>query len=245
MPNRAAWVLPLLLAAACGSKSDDKGGGAKAGDPKAGRGAFKLDDITQAGDDGIEVAIDRRDVPLHEMGLSGYFGGLPLSGMADVAIDLKVPKVDGAEDFRQAKGTIALACPNSCQIGDDATKLRLGKGDMGAMGELSFGHLLFDRFELQLDVADGKGKLSKWSVESKDVTLEVSLEVAFGKTLNESRIEGCLRFRPSEDLAKRDPKTATVLSATGATRGADGMFTIKLGGTVGHRKAIAAPCGSS
>jgi hypothetical protein len=245
MSKRAVWVLPLLLVAC--SKSDERPS-AKGGDdtkPVQGTGAFKLAEVMESGDDGVAVQIDRKEVPLHDMGLSAYFGGLPLTGMADVVINLKVPKVDGTDDFRQAKGTVAISCPNSCQIGDDKTKLNLGKSNMGAMGELSFGHILFDRFDMQFDVGDGRGKLTKWQVESKDLVLEVSLDVTFGKTLNSSKIDGCLRFKPSEDFAKRDPKTATVLSATGASRGADGMFTIKLGGTVGHRKAMATPCGSS
>jgi type II secretion system protein N len=252
MRNRVAVAL-LLVLTACSSKKDDKAG-AKTDDSKGTRpgeqpslgetgGAFKLSDVTSSGDDGTEVKIDRKGVPLRDMDLAAYFGGLPLSGMADIAIDLKVPKSAGAEDFRQAKGTITIACPNSCQIGDDQTKLSLNP-KAGAMGELSFGHLLLDKFEMKMDVADGHAKLSQWEVQSNDVTLQVTLDVELGRTVKESKVNGCVRFKPSDDLAKRDPKTATVLSATGATRGADGMYSIKLEGTVGHRKAIGMPCGS-
>jgi hypothetical protein len=63
------------------------------------------------------------------------------------------------------------------------------------------------------------------------------------KTFGDSRIAGCVRFKPTEALRDRDPRTFDLLSLTGAARDADGVDHVALEGTADNRKWLAKLCG--
>lgn len=202
-------------------------------------GAFKLEDVVRRTDDALRVQVDRREVPLREMPVASLLAGLPMTGLADVAIDLTVPGAGGKHDYRRASGSIALGCPSGCTIGDDAARLR----PPGAPGDgIPFGHVTFDKVDVRAEVAQGHVKVTRWQLESKDLTLNLRLNVRLAAELADSTIDGCLRFKASPSLEQRDPRTAAIIGATGAPLGDDGVYSIKIAGSLGQRKLLGQAC---
>src|SRR5580704_11239143 len=61
---------------------------------------------------------------------------LPMSGRAEIAVELVVPVDHGRRDYRGAKGTIDVRCVGKCRIGDDQAKLHVSR----RIADLDFGH---------------------------------------------------------------------------------------------------------
>jgi type II secretion system protein N len=213
--------------------------GCSAAPPRAEKGAFKVADVVQTTDDAIRVQVNHREVPLQEMPMAALLAGLPMAGLADVAIDLEVPGAGGKHDYRRTAGSIAVVCPAGCTLGDDAARLQ-SPSPRG--GSLPFGHITFDKMDIRAEAQQGHLKVTRWQVASKDVTLDLELDIHFAAELADSTIDGCLRFKPSPSLEQRDPRTAAVIATTGAPRGPDGSYTIKIAGSVGQRKLLGAAC---
>jgi type II secretion system protein N len=207
--------------------------------PPVQTGAFNIEDAVQMGDSELRMRVARREVPLQEMPVAGLLAGLPMTGLADVAIDLAVPATGDTYDYRKASGTIAVGCPTGCTLGDDVAKIVTARL---ANGGIPFGHLTFDKVDLRVQVDNGHAKVTRWQLESKDLTLSVKLDIELAHNLDDSLIDGCVRFKPSLALERRDPRTATALSTTGARRDADGFFTIKVDGNLGQRRLLNQTC---
>jgi type II secretion system protein N len=229
MRNSSMLGLALLWIAGCARDP-----------PPAEKGAFKLEDVVQTTDDAIRVQVNRREVPLREMPMASLLAGLPMTGLADVAIDLTVPSADGKHDYRRASGSIAVGCPTGCTLGDDAARLQpLGTwGDRG----VPFGHVTFDKVDLRAEVQQGHLKVTRWQLESKDLTLDLRMDIGLAPELADSTLDGCLRFKASPSLEQRDPKTAAIIGVTGAPRGNDGVYSIKIQGRIGQRQLLGQAC---
>jgi type II secretion system protein N len=207
--------------------------------PRVEKGAFKFEDVVQTSDDGLRVQVARSEVPLHEMPVASVLAGLPMTGLADIAIDLTVPGAGGKHDYQKASGTIAFRCPTGCTIGDDVAKLVTSRLSNGG---IPFGHLTFDNVDVRMQIDHGHVKVTRWQLESKDLTLAVKLDIDLASELADSRLDGCVRFKPSPSLEQRDPTTTEVINTTGAPRGPDGFFSIRVGGSVGQRRLMAQAC---
>jgi type II secretion system protein N len=200
-------------------------------------GAFDPDDAVRDSFDAVRVEVHRRDVPLEEMPIvTRLLRGLPMSGLADVEIDLEVPKHGGVPQYRRARGSIAVRCA-TCAVGDGTAKLKLPD-----MDGIPFGQLELGRFEAWGDVTDGKVDITKWEIKSPDLMLEARLHIDLADKLEDSRLDGCVRFHPTPLLLRRDPKTYALLTLTGASLDPDGLYTIKIEGTIGDRKYVAKAC---
>jgi type II secretion system protein N len=225
--------LPLLVVTATAATTAASGCGKDS--PPVETGAFELADVMHTTADGLRVQVDRREVPLGEMPVASLLAGLPMNGLADIAIDLTVPGSAGKRDYSRASGSVTFGCPAGCTVGDDVTRL-------GIAGGVSFGHLAFDKVDVRVELDHGHAKVTRWQLASNDLTLEVTLDIALAPALADSTLEGCVRFKPSPTLARRDPKTAAVLALTGAPMGADGVYSIKVAGRVGQRKLLGEAC---
>src|SRR5690606_2536386 len=131
-------------------------------------------------DDAVRVQVKRREVPLREMPMAAVLAGLPMSGLADVDIELEVPGAGGKHDYRLASGWIAFACPAGCTLGDGAAKLQPpGRSGAGASADtgLPFGHVTFDKVDVRAEVQQGRLKVTRWQLASKDLTLDLRLDI--------------------------------------------------------------------
>jgi hypothetical protein len=172
--------------------------------------------------------------------------GLPVSGTADVAIDVSIPMPNGARDYRRARGAVDIRC-TKCRLGDDVAKLnpstRSKQTSAFAGDGIDFGHLDFDRLEARLQIGDGRVALARWVADSPDVTIELALDLELASAYEGSALRGCLRFKDKPALQQRDPKLVSLLALTGAPLGPDGLFHIELAGTPGEVKRFGRACG--
>jgi hypothetical protein len=164
---------------------------------------------------------------------------LPLVGAATYDIDLEIPNEHGQRDLTRARGYLSATCSH-CALGDDKTNLVSRQSQM--VGTLEFGHLAIDQADVRIDVADGHAKVTRWDVTSSDFVIRVSADVKLERKLDDSSLTACVRFQPTEALHKRDPKTYVVLEITGASQGADGLFSIRLVDRLSDLKFLAQDC---
>jgi hypothetical protein len=53
------------------------------------------EDAVQTTDSELRVQVNRREVSLREMPVASVLAGLPMTGLADIAIDLTIPSAGG------------------------------------------------------------------------------------------------------------------------------------------------------
>jgi hypothetical protein len=132
-------------------------------------------------------------------------------------------------------------------IGDGKAKLKLkaknARSQAFAGDGTAFGKINVTTLEAKLELKDGKAEITKWDAKSPDVELHVDFSMTLAQNLDQSAVGGCIRFKGSEALRKREPKTADAISLTGAARHTDGLDHIKLEGTFKEVRKLAKVCG--
>lgn len=201
-------------------------------------GAFNPDDVVHKTDDMVKVDVHRKDVPLKDMPIiAETLGGLPMTGLADVTIDLTVPKAKGVTKYKEINGTIAASCPSGCSLGNGKAQLV-----MPGLGNLDFGNVDLGAIDIRAVIKDGHLTMNQFDVVSGDFEMHARLRLDFAEALDASTVDGCIWFKPKDALMKREPKTYAVLSTTGASVDSAGFFSIKVTGTVGGIKRLAQEC---
>jgi hypothetical protein len=167
---------------------------------------------------------------------------LPMRGSGSIDLDLRVPIEHGRRDWSRADGNFAFSC-GPCQLGEPDGKVPLparipGAEHAFAGDSIDFGPLQLDRVDIAATMTHGHFEITKWTVASPDIKLDLKLKADFDG--HGSRVDGCVRFAASETLVHRDPKTFAALQVTGAPLAADGMFDIWLTGPVDdlHRRGV-------
>lgn len=170
---------------------------------------------------------------------------LPFTGDGTYDVDLEIPVVNGRRDYSRARGYFTATCSH-CAIGDDKTNLvprTTSTSRNQIIGEgLLFGHVAFDNIEIRVDVGGGHARLTRWDVTSPDLVTRVAADVKLARDLADSTVEACVRFQPTKALQQRDPKTYAVFEVTGASPGADGMFSIRFLDKLQDPRILAMDC---
>ena len=227
-------------------------------DAKIGPGHIK--GTIEASKSNLSVDLAGNDLPSGSLPMRELLG-LPMSGKLQFNVDLDVPnekaKTGGANgangkvgpNWAKLVGSIELVCPASCVIGDGKTKLKpkLKNTRNQAIAEdgIEFGKVNIDSLSAKVDIKNGKLGISRFDAKSGDGELRVDLDVALNQDLESSLVTGCLRFRGSDALAKREPKTYSAISLTGASLGPDNLFHIKLDGSIRDLRKLGQICGPS
>jgi type II secretion system protein N len=184
--------------------------------------------------------------------------GLPMAGKVRLALDLELPNDRGNDktktarsgpNFTKAEGTVELACPSGCTVGDGKSKLKLTTNnarqqeflDQGG-GGIDFGKVNVDSLIARAELKNGKLDLTRFELKSGDGEAHVAVSIVVNQDLLASTITGCLRFHDSEAFRKREPKTDAALTTTGAPLGPDGLFHIKLDGPIRTMRRIGVVC---
>ena len=108
---------------------------------------------------------------------------------------------------------------------------------------IDFGMVNIDSLLARADIKNGKFEVTKFDAKSKDGELHVDYSMTLDKELNNSVVAGCLRFKGSEALEDREPKTFAALQTTGAELRSDGLFHIRLTDRLGMMKRLNQECG--
>ncbi|MBL9014490.1 MAG: hypothetical protein JNL83_09960 [Myxococcales bacterium] len=205
--------------------------------PEVESGPFDPATAVVRADDSTRVSVHRKDVPLEQMPIiAETFGGLPMSGMANAAIELWVPREDGRLRYRKTTGAIDVSCPEGCFLGD-------GRATLAVAGmTVDFGKVALGKVAIRGQAKAGVFELTAFDLVSSDLELHATLRVQLADDLGASPIDGCIWFKETPALVQRDPRTAAVLQTTGASRDEAGFFSIKLSGTVGAVRRLAQSC---
>jgi type II secretion system protein N len=160
--------------------------------------------------------------------------GLPLSGALDAEIDLHLP---GAK-WKNAEGRIALDCIG-CTVGDGVAKLTMTpnggssrrRRSAGAAAFQSTGvtvpRLALGQAQVQLDITKGVGEIKNFSATSQDGWLKIEGKIEFRDPFANTLFPGCMRFKLSDELKKRDPKFGNIeYTLSEKVRQQDGSFAI-------------------
>jgi hypothetical protein len=179
-----------------------------------------------------------------------------MSGKVRFAFELEVPnetaKATGkaGPNWAKADGSVMFACPAGCSVGDGKSKLMLTTNnarqqeflDKGG-GGIDFGKVNIDSLFANVEVKSGKLEITRFDVKSGDGEVHIALNIALNQDINASQVAGCLRFRGSDALLKREPKTHAAISTTGGPMGTDNLFNIKLEGPLRQVRRLPLVCG--
>src|SRR5262249_20226948 len=136
--------------------------------------------------------------------------GLPVSGDGKLVVSTSL--VD-PRDWSKVDGHATFSC-DDCTLGDDATPLRF-REPIWDTDRIDFSHLALDGVQATAEFADGRVHLtSRW--RSDEFELDARIDGELGVTSGETKLAGCVRFRPTEELLRRRPKMYAVVTTTGA-----------------------------
>ncbi|MBA3501485.1 MAG: type II secretion system protein GspN [Deltaproteobacteria bacterium] len=232
----------LFVAVLCACASKDSATPAPGSASASAKVAAPADHQLHRTDTPGRVQITGTAVPLATQPTLEWLG-LPMSGNVDVSID-----VQHLDEPSKASGVIRIDCLAGCRLGDDKTTLKPATKNprtAAFAGEMYFGHIDFDRISIAVDIKDGKGTVTGFDVASKDVTMKLTGTLELGKVAADAQLDLCLRFAATPALEARDPKTYALVQMSGAPRASDGMFNIKLAGTLGAVKRLGVVCDGS
>jgi type II secretion system protein N len=243
----ATRVIAILASAGCGSSAATVPAPPFAAAPAASPPATDQLAITTAFEAGVEhVRVTGSGVELETLPVADWIG-LPMSGRASIAVDVRVPVAHGRRDWSKAAGDVRLDC-TSCRLGDDRAKLRLAVPKRAAVlagNGIEFGHVALDSVSIALRVGDGHATITRWQIGSLDLAFEMSLDIALAAAFDDSTVTGCLQFMPTEALRLREPSTFAAIMVTGAEMAPKGKFEIRLAGTFGDVRRLAQTCDGS
>jgi hypothetical protein len=237
-------------------------------DAKIGAGHIKGNiTLPKFGKAGVKLDLEGSDLPGANLPLRSVIG-LPMTGKLDFAVALELPVTKNKmgrslTDWSKADGSIDLSCPTGCTLGDGHTKLKpllknrtnqVMVGDGIDFGEVHINSLdVLGKFTPAVGDPDahsssykpGKFEVTKFDVVSNDGELHVDYLMTMAQTIDESVVSGCLRFKASDNLLKKEEtkKTYAAISTTGAELRADGLFHIKLSDRFKDMKRLNADCG--
>jgi len=178
--------------------------------------------------------------------------GLPLTGKIAFKFKLDLPNEKGktgkvTQNWQKAEGSMMFDCPSGCTIGDGKTKLKPklknARSQAFANDGIEFGKVNVESLLAKVTIDDGKLTLTTFEAKSLDGEIHIDFEATLAPVFSESMVAGCLRFKGSEALSKREPKTHAAISTTGANLGPDDLFHIRLDGKFKDMKRLAQNCG--
>ncbi|HEY1556935.1 MAG TPA: type II secretion system protein GspN [Kofleriaceae bacterium] len=177
--------------------------------------------------------------------------GLPMTGKLDidVALDLPVEARGGklATNWQKADGTFDFGCPSGCTFGDGKTKLKpiLKNHSQQAIvaDGIDFGKVIMDSIDAHADIKGGTMTVTKFDSKTNDGEIHVDYAMKLEPDIMDSMVTGCLRFKGSDALLKRDRKTYDAINLSGAERREDGLFHISLTDRLRDMKRLNLECG--
>lgn len=203
------------------------------------------------GRDGFKLDATGDNLPGTGLPMRGLIG-LPVEGKIEFSVALDLPndhpKVGKpTPNWPKAEGDFSLACPSGCTFGDGKTKLKplvKNSSQQAMVGEgIDFGKVDIDSLFAKAEIKNGKFEVTKFDAKSKDGELHVDYSMQLEKEFGNSVVAGCLRFKGSQLLEEKEPKTFAALQTTGAELRSDGLFHIRLTDRFSTMKRLNQECG--
>ena len=198
----------------------------------------------------ISVRAGGKDVPGGDLPLRGLIG-LPMTGKLDIDVELDLPFEPRAgknsPNWQKAEGSFDFGCPSGCTFGDGKTKLKpilKNKTQQVMVADgIDFGKVDMDSLEAHAEFKSGSFQVTKFESSSKDGEVHVDYAMKLEPDIMDSMVTGCLRFKGSDALLKRDRKTYDAINLSGAERREDSFFHITLTDKLREMKRLNQECG--
>lgn len=216
-------------------------------------GAGHITGTVSASKSDFSIDIEGNGLPSSSLPLKDALG-LPMTGKIDFAFSLDLPSETNkagklASDWSKAEGEASFGCPTGCSIGDGKTKLKPklknSRSQAFAGDGIDFGKVDIDSLSAKIEIKNGKLDVTKFETKSGDGELHVDFSMTLAPVLDDSLVTGCLRFKGSEALLKKEPKTFAAIQTTGAPLGPDGLYHIKLTDKFKEMKRLGQVCGDA
>jgi type II secretion system protein N len=207
--------------------------------------------LEKLGKGNIKASFEGDDLPADALPMRALIG-LPMTGRIELDLDIALPMEKSkmgktAINWQKARGGLSLSCPGGCTFGDGKTLLKpllKNTRNQAMVGEgIDFGKVSLDTLVAKVTIKSGMLTLDKFDAASKDGTLKVDYTMTLEKEFGDSMVAGCLRFKGSDDLIRREPKTHAAISTTGAELRSDGLFHIRLTDRFKDMKRLNQECG--
>lgn len=187
--------------------------------------------------------------------------GLPMAGKLNADFNLELPMVRKGKraqpKWTQASGHLMLTCA-SCTIGDGKAQLKMRRPQSSSRRHrrrrmlfagkgLTVPRLRLGRALVEVDIDQGVGKIKTFSAKSADGRLSIDGELRFAEPFKRSTLPGCMHFKLSDELKKREPKFGNIeFLLPERARQDDGSFAIPTKGRLTMlRWDIKKRCGES
>lgn len=213
-----------------------------------GRAEVGLDIATGSGGMTGDVRMSKSslnvDFRLKRMPLSTIPGiadavGLPLGGLGDGRIRLALPK----NDWSKASGRVDLSCTVGCTVGDGVARVYpKAKREADALmvkDGFPVDTINISRFVLGIAIAKGEAKRDKFEFESPDGDIAIDFNIKLAKKINDSTINGCIKYKCSGDYLAKSPAACELGSPA---VDADGFRNIKLTGKLDKMRRLGSVC---
>ena len=179
-----------------------------------------------------ELTVETDGLPLGSLPGVSEAVGLPMAGPLDAEIDIRLP----GGKWKNAEGSISIAC-NNCTVGDGVTKMKPpappGRRHLSAAAQawraegVTVPRLNLGKAHIEVAISKGVGTIKTFAAESKDGWLKLDGNIGFHDPLSRSTMPGCLHFKLSDELKKRDPKFGNIeYTLPERSRQGDGSFAI-------------------
>ncbi|MCD6498123.1 MAG: type II secretion system protein GspN [Deltaproteobacteria bacterium] len=169
---------------------------------------------------------------------------LPMDGTVSGSAKLTIPKAG----MRKSKGKMTLAC-HGCSVGDGKHKVKFkfakrpGHYDPLAEQGVTLPRLRLGKFGGDIVIKRGKATFDQFEAFSPDGEAQVLGSIMLRDPVAFSSVLALFKFKFSDDLKKRKPKTIGIESSMGRGRRADGMLGLCVTGRL--KKPRFKPCKTS
>jgi type II secretion system protein N len=177
--------------------------------------------------------------------------GLPMSGKIDLAVSFDLPSETNkagklAMDWTKAEGEATFGCPTGCTFGDGVTrfkpKLKNSRSQAFAADGIDFGKVVMESVDARAEIKNGKLSVTKFETKSNDGELHVEYTMTLAPVLDDSTVDGCLRYNGTESLRQREPKTYAAIATLGGAFDKNKLYDIKLSGQFRDMRKLSQVC---
>jgi type II secretion system protein N len=222
-------------------------------DAKVGSGHLtaKLDAPISFGKGTYTIKVDGKDLPSGALPMKDIVSQ-PTTGdigiSADISVVVEANKAGKVGvNWQKLEGEAELSCPSNCVYGDGKTKLKMKiknqRNAEFAKDGIEFGTIKIDSMLARIEAKNGKVSLAKFDAKSADGDLKAEFTMDLQPDINESGVAGCLSYKGSEELLKRDEKSFNAITLIGGALGPDKLFHVRLSDKWRDIRKVGAVCG--
>jgi type II secretion system protein N len=203
-------------------------------------GGGKVDGTVVLSKAGIKAEFATRALPLQNIPGLRSAVGLPMEGGLNAQLALNLPK----RKWREVDGYVKLSCPG-CTVGDGVAKIkpkplsdgkssrRRRRGSVFAAAGVTVPRLDLGDVAGEIEIKRGVGTVKRFAARSADGEMTIDGEIRFKDPFKATTFPGCMRFKLSEALKKREKDFGNLPELMRVNVEEDGFANVAMTGTIG------------